>query len=133
MAEYVYEFTNDIDLPQLQALFAQTDWTNRRSPAALQAMLEQTRVCLAVWQGERLVGFGRAITDDLFRAFVEDVIVAADCRGQGIGAAIVSRLLERLAHVEEITLNCHDHLIPFYERFGFTRTDMAYLHLWKGG
>ena len=54
-------------------------------------------------------------------------------RGQGIGAEIMRRLLVRLDHVEEITLNCENHLIAFYQRLGFERAGLAYLHIWKGG
>ncbi len=127
-----YRFTQDIDVDDLVRLFAQTDWGASRSPEALAQMLAQTRVCLGVWDGERLIGFARAVTDDCYRAFVEDVIVDAAYRGQGIGAEMMRRLLERLAHVEEITLNCHDDLIPFYQRFGFERAGLAYMHIWKG-
>jgi GNAT superfamily N-acetyltransferase len=80
-----------------------------------------------------LIGFARAVTDDLFRAYIEDVIVDEAYRGQGIGGEITRRLLERLAHVEEIALNCEDHLIPFYERFGFERFPMTHMHIWMGG
>ncbi len=133
MTDYRYQFTNTIAISDLHRLFAQTDWTNQRTPDQLQAMLDQTRVCLGVWDGDKLIGFARAVTDDLFRAMIEDVIVDEAYRGHGIGAEIMRRLLERLAHVEELVLNCHDHLIPFYERLGFERVSMTYMHIWKGG
>lgn len=128
-----YSFTQPITAADLLPLFAQAGWTANRSPQAVQTMLDQTRVCLGVWNDDRLIGFARAITDDLFRAYIEDVIVDQTYRGQGIGAAIMRRLLDRLTHVEEITLNCEDHLLPFYQRLGFERVGMAYLHIWKGG
>jgi ribosomal protein S18 acetylase RimI-like enzyme len=133
MADYAYQFTSAIPVEALAALFAQADWTAKRTPDNLRALLENTRVCMGVWDGGRLIGFGRAITDDLTRAYIEDVIVDEAYRGRGVGAEITRRLLARLAHVEEITLNCHDYLIPFYERLGFERAGMAYLHIWKGG
>lgn len=133
MSDYVYEFTHTFSMPDLLRLCAQTDWTAKRSADELQAMLDNTRVCLGVWDGDRLIGFARAITDDVYRAYVEDVIVDDAYRGQGIGSEITRRLLERFAHVEEITLNCGDHLIPFYARFGFARFDMTHMHIWKGG
>lgn len=133
MPDYHYEFTHDFSMPDLLRLFAQTEWTAKRDADALQTMLDKTLVCLGVWDGDRLIGFARAITDDISRAYVEDVIVDSAYRGQGIGSEITRRLLERLAHVEEITLNCGDHLIPFYERFGFEIFDMTHMHIWRGG
>ena len=133
MPDYTYEFTHDFPMPDLLRLFAQTEWTAKRDADALQIMLANSVVCLGVWDGDHLIGFARAITDDVYRAYVEDVIVDDAYRGQGIGAEITRRLLERLAHVEEITLNCGDHLIPFYARFGFEIFDMTHMHIWKGG
>src|SRR4249919_1159802 len=97
----VYEFTSQIAVADLSRLFLQTGWAAKRSPDALETMLANTRVCLGVWDGDRLIGFARVITDDLYRAYVEDVIVDEAYRGQGIGAEIMRRLLERLAHVED--------------------------------
>jgi len=132
VTDYLYEFTINIYEGDLARLFEQTAWAAKRSPAAIRALLTNTPVCLCVWDGARLIGFGRAVTDDVFRALIEDVVVDKDYRQQGIGAEIMRRLLERLDHVEEILLNCEDHLIPFYERLGFQRTGMTYMNIWKG-
>ena len=132
MKSYLYEFTINIYEGDLQRLFAQTEWAANRSQEAIRRLLANTPVCLCVWDGARLIGFGRAVTDDVFRAVIEDVVVDEAYRGQSIGGEMVRRLLERLDHVEEIVLNCQDDLIPFYEKLGFQRTGMAYMNIWKG-
>lgn len=133
MNAYRYEVTNIIAVADLQALFAQASWTATRSPEAIQVMLDHTLVCLGVWDGDRLIGFARAVTDDVFRAVVEDVIVDQAYRGQGIGRELMRRLLDRLAHVEEIVLVCEEDLIPFYAAFGFEHFSMTHMHIWHGG
>ena len=132
MTDYFYEFTNKIALSDLEILFAQTDWTWRRSAIGLQTMLNHSPVCLVVWDGNKLIGFVRAVTDDVYRAYVEDMIVDREYRGEGIGSEMMRRLLERLEHVEEITLNCDLKLTDFYRQFGFTRFTMPHMHIWKG-
>jgi GNAT superfamily N-acetyltransferase len=126
-----YSLTRPIAPDDLLPLFAQTAWTKNRAATDVPGML-QNCVWVGAWQGNRLVGFARAVTDDLYRAFLEDVIVDEPLRGQGIGAALVRRMLGRLAHVQEIALGCEDHLVGYYERFGFTRHDQNHLHIWKG-
>jgi GNAT superfamily N-acetyltransferase len=130
--DLVYSFDRPIPPEDARRLFQQTAWARTRTPEGIQAMLDRS-VCLGVWEGERLVGFGRAVTDDLYRAFIEDVIVDEARRGQGIGGAIMARLLERLDHVEEIVLSCEDHLVSYYERFGFRRATHQFMNIWKGG
>jgi predicted GNAT family N-acyltransferase len=126
-----YSFTRPIPPDELRRLFALTGWTNTRTTAEIQHVLAHS-VCVGAWQGNQLVGFARAITDDLFRAFIEDVIVAEALRGQGIGLALMRALLGRLAHVQEIALGCEDRLVGYYSQLGFVRHDQNHLHIWKG-
>jgi len=46
--------------------------------------------------GSRIIGMGRAISDRVSDAYIQDVTVHSDYRGRGIGKAIVRKLLERL-------------------------------------
>jgi GNAT superfamily N-acetyltransferase len=120
-----------LPLADVQRLLAQTDWAAQRTPADLQTMLAGS-VWVGAWQDDRLVGFARAITDGVYRALLEDVVVDESLRGQGIGRALVETLLERLAPVQQILLVCGDHLIPFYGQFGFERMALPVMQLWKG-
>ncbi len=73
------------------------------------------------------------MTDGLYRAFIEDIVVDAAWRKQGIGGEIVRHMLEALDSVEEVVLNCHDDLIPFYAAYGFRVMTMTHMNIWKGG
>ena len=126
-----YSFTRPIPPDELHRLFALTNWTNTRTTADIQSILANS-VCVGAWQGNELVGFARAITDDLTRAFIEDVIVAEDRRGRGIGLALMRALLGRLSHVQEILLDCEAGLVGYYAQVGFTKNDNNHLHIWKG-
>ncbi len=69
-----YTFDRPLPLDAVQRLLAQTDWAAHRSPADLQTMLAGS-VCVGAWQADRLVGFARVITDGVYRALLEDVVV----------------------------------------------------------
>ena len=114
-----YTFDRPATPEQLQPLFDQTTWAKGRSADDIRHMLDHTTCCMTVWQGDRLVGFARVITDDVYRGLLDDVIVDASLRGQGIGAEMVTRISERFSHLEELLLGCRDHMVPFYERLGF--------------
>ncbi|HVO69924.1 MAG TPA: GNAT family N-acetyltransferase [Aggregatilineaceae bacterium] len=127
-----YSLARPFPAADVQKLFRQTAWAATRSLDGVQAVLDRS-VCVGAWQADRLVGFARTVTDDLYRAFIEDVIVDEALRGQGIGSELVGRLLVRLDHVEEIVLSCEEHLAPFYEHMGFRRVTHPFLNIWKGG
>ncbi|NOK63394.1 MAG: N-acetyltransferase [Chloroflexi bacterium AL-W] len=117
-----YSFTRSIPLQQLRGLFQQTTWAATRTVADIEVMLKATPIFLGAWHDDYLVGFARVLTDDCYRAMVEDVIVEQTLRGQGIGQAMMGHVLGRLKHVEEVLLFCVEERIPFYERLGFEQS-----------
>ena len=59
------------------------------------------------------------ITDDRYRALIDDVVVDSAYRGQGIASEMLNKMLKRMQHIEEIMLDCAPDLEGFYGRFGF--------------
>ena len=90
-------------------------------------------------QGDRIVGMvngcvsnAMAIADDLFapdsghdplgeNQMIFDLAVHPDAQGQGIGGALLSRLVaeSRIQGRRRVILTCKREKIPFYARFGF--------------
>ncbi len=116
---YIYSFTEPINPEALHVLLRQTDWANTRSPLDIQRMLDRSQITLGVWDDDKLIAFSRVITDDMFRALIDDVVVDAAVRGQGIASTMLDKLLKRLQHVEQVMLDCDTDLSSFYARSGF--------------
>lgn len=74
--------------------------------------------------------FARVLSDFTFKAMIFDVIVAGQHRGQGLGQALVGRILnhEKLKRVKSFELYCPDRLVPFYEKLGFVKGTSSLLY-----
>jgi len=83
-------------------------------------MLRGSEAAVSAWQGQRLVGFGRATSDGIYRAVLWDVVVIQDLEGQGLGRQIVETLLlaTPVASAEKVYLMTTNSQ-GFYERLGF--------------
>ncbi|MBA5871007.1 MAG: GNAT family N-acetyltransferase [Nitrospira sp. CR2.1] len=116
---------NDFDAAQLIQLYRQAPWTKDRTLEQARAMLAHTDLVISAWDGSRLVGFGRVLTDYVFRASIWDVIVDRDYQGQKIGTEIVRRILDHptLQHVELFWLCTRRP--GFYERLGFSAKEQT--------
>jgi len=79
-----------------------------------------------VFDDQRLVGFGRAISDGLIQAAIYDVAVLPDCQGQGIGKQIIDKIVAALPGCNFILYASPGKEI-FYEKLNFRRmkTGMA--------
>ena len=116
-----YSDSHDFDSQQLLALFEQADWAHGRGLANIQRMLAETDVMISAWDGSRLVGFGRVLTDYVYRASIWDVIVDVSYQDQDIGKGLVQRILTdpTLANVELFWL-CTRRYQGFYASLGFS-------------
>ena len=116
-----YSDSHDIDPTQLLALFEQADWAGGRCVPDIQQMLTETDVIMTAWDGSKLVGFGRVLTDYIYRASIWDVIVDATYQDQDIGKSLVRRILthDSLVRVELIWL-CTRRYQGFYASLGFS-------------
>jgi GNAT superfamily N-acetyltransferase len=113
---------------ELHALYQNEWWTRGRTLAETRRVLEHSDFLFA-FLGEpdgRLVAFARVVTDRVFKALVFDVIVAPDCRSDGLGRMLLDRILAHpvLQGVKHLELYCLPELVPLYEKFGFS-TDMG--------
>jgi ribosomal protein S18 acetylase RimI-like enzyme len=96
-------------------------WATGRTAEQARDMLAHTDLAISAWDGDRLVGFGRVLTDYVFRASIWDVIVDPSYQGQDIGTQIMLRILHHPAlHRVELFWLCTRDKQAFYEKLGFT-------------
>ncbi len=126
---YIYSFTEPLNPEELYQLFQQTSWADSRSPLDIQLMLDRSQITLGVWDEDHLIGFARVITDDLYRAVIDDVVVDRAYRNQGVASHMLEKILKRTEHIEVVMLDCDADLIGFYDQFGFKPKDGASLQL----
>ena len=123
-----YEITDTLSPMALQRLFQQTDWAHERDESRIHSLIQNSNLQVCAWDDELLVGYARALTDEVTRAFIEDVVVDADYRGEGVGTQMLTILTERLADVEEIVLCCQPRLVSYYARLGFIPKELPHLY-----
>ena len=81
-------------LLKLQRLFDKhAFWAQNRSIGELRQMLASSQIIVTLWRGKRLIGFGRAHTDGVYRGVLWDIVVAGDLQGRGLGKQVIEALL----------------------------------------
>ncbi|WP_447973739.1 GNAT family N-acetyltransferase [Nitrospira sp. Kam-Ns4a] len=116
----------DLDPAQLLRLFDQAPWAKGRTLEDAREMLASTDLAISAWDGDRLVGFGRVLTDYVYRASIWDVIVDQAYQGQDIGSALMQQILQHpsLKRVELFWLCTRDKQ-AFYEKLGFSSKEQT--------
>lgn len=120
--EYLTAKQRSIDAIDVRRLYDGAGWWPDWDVAGIQRAIDAT-ISVGAWDGERLVGLSRAISDGVHRAYVEDVVIDPDYRGQGIGEKLVALLMEQLADVHVTSLFCEPERVSFYSRNGFRASE----------
>lgn len=116
--EVVPHAERPINPSAVRVLYDSAGWWPERKEEQIARILDGD-VAVGAWEGERLVGFARAVSDERFRAYIEDVVVDPAYQRGGVGSQMLARLLESLTHIEVVTLFCASDLVSFYKAQGF--------------
>ena len=111
------------DKDEYFSLFNTTGWNKeyKASPDDLERANQNSWLVIAAYDGNKLVGFGRVVTDFVLHAMIFDMIILPDHQGQGIGTMILERLVDRCLEggIRDIQLFCAEGMRVFYEKNGF--------------
>ena len=85
-------------------------------------MLKNSTVIVTLWDGKKIIGFGRATSDGAYRAVLWDIIINKEMQGNGLGRKVVDILLRspKIKTAEKIYLMTTNH-IDFYKTIGFKK------------
>jgi len=128
-----HELDDDASRVDVDAVWAflSTDayWGRSRTRADFEAQLATAWRVVGVYEadGGRLVGFARAISDGVAYAYLSDVFVAADARGEGLGKELVATMVDRGPGARfRWSLHTSD-AHGLYRQYGFADPDDRYL------
>ena len=68
-------------------------WAKSRTIYDLKKCLANSDVIVSLWVGNEIVGFGRALTDGIYRGVLWDIVIDQNHQGNGLGKLIVNNLL----------------------------------------
>lgn len=106
---------------EFEALYATTGWGSPSRADVVRALAGSWLAAVARDDDGRAVAMARVISDGALHAFVTEVVVQPDRRGEGIGAALVRALVQECAQrgVRDVQLFAAAGRRAFYERLGF--------------
>ena len=94
-------------------------------------MLERALLYVCAFNGEKLVGFAKVVSDGGIHGFLLDPTVSSDCRRFGIGSRLVQLCASeaRRRGIEWLHVDFLPELSPFYVSCGFRKTEAGLRNL----
>ena len=97
-----------------------TFWAKNRTIKDLKKCLANSDVIVSLWVRDEIVGFGRALTDGIYRGVLWDIVIDQNHQGKGFGTLILKNILssKKIKNTKKLYLMTTNKK-RFYSQFNF--------------
>lgn len=115
-------------LEEIVALYKDAGWWKNsygESPEFLNEIVTGSALFAGAFENKKMIGMGRALSDQASDAYIQDVAVLKEFQGRGIGKKIIQTLIAGLTAwgVDWIGLIAQPGTTGFYENLGFQQLE----------
>jgi ribosomal protein S18 acetylase RimI-like enzyme len=115
-AHQVIELYNDAGLPR-----------PTHDPQRIKAMFENSDLIVTAWDGVKLVGVSRTITDWVWCSYLADLTVSPAYKRSGIGKKLIEFAKKKIGERSMLLLLSVPTAMDYYPKVGFVREDRAFI------
>ena len=90
-------------------------------------MFANANVVISAWDGDRLIGVSRALTDYSYCCYLSDLAVDAAYQKHGIGRELIRRTQSIIGDEVSLILMSAPSAMAYYPKVGFALADNAYI------
>lgn len=120
-----YQPARESDFDAVREFLAANGWGKRVANAErFRKMIENASRTVVAVDGGQIVGFARALCDDVSNGYIGTVVVAPDKRGRGIGREMVKRLMGDDPDITWVLRAGHGSG-EFWKKMGFAESAVA--------
>lgn len=117
--DITYSSMKDIEINQLQSLFASVQWDSANYPEKLHLAIKNSHTVIAAWDGDTLVGLMNALSDGIMTAYFHYLLVRPEYQKMNIGRTLVKMMLEEYSEYARKVLIAYEQETEFYKQCGF--------------
>jgi len=93
----------------------------------IQRMIDNADILITAWDGDKMIGVARAITDYSYCCYLSDLAVDVQYQKLGIGTELVKRVQTFIGDECSLVLLSAPGAVEYYPRLGFERADKAFV------
>ena len=116
----------DLPCDQLQALFQSAGWSDGSHTPDFNMPFINATLVISAWEGERLVGAVRVLSDKIIRSIIYDLVIAPEYQNFGIGKELIKRCMAHYPDSEWLVQTTKG-IYQYYEELGFKVNEDVFL------
>lgn len=92
----------------------------------MEGMLKHANLTVTAWDGEKLIGVARSVTDFHYCCYLSDIAVDKGYQKQGIGKKLIAATKQQLKSTSKLVLLSAPDAVKYYPHIGFE----SHPHAW---
>lgn len=93
----------------------------------LEQMLEKADLLVTAWDGDKVVGVARALTDFVYCCYLSDLAVDENYQRQGIGKELTACIQREIGDAVTLILISAEGAMSYYPRIGLEKCERAFI------
>lgn len=93
----------------------------------IQQMLDHANLTITAWDGKKLIGIARSLTDFCYCCYLSDLAVDKEYQRSGIGQELIEQTRTRLSEQVSLILLSAPTAMSYYPYVGFDKADNAWI------
>ncbi len=93
----------------------------------IKKMIDNSNLTVTAWDGEKLVGVSRALSDFSYCCYLSDLAVDKEYQNHGIGNELVNEIQKIIGDESNLVLLSAPEAMEYYTKIGFEKCGNAYL------
>lgn len=125
-----YKTDAHVTTDQFIALLRSSTLAERRpieDRACMAGMLKNSNLIVSAWQGEKLIGIARCMTDFHYACYLSDLAVDKNYQGQGIGKQLQTVTQSQLGPRCKLILIAAPAASTYYQHIGYTNISRCWI------
>ena len=116
----IYQYNETVSAKDLSDLREAVGWNRMEDEYSNPLMTSYYHI--AVYEGDKLVGYIDSVSNGVTDAYIQDLMVHPDYQGKGVGTELMNQMITYLKEnrIYIISVVFEESLKPFYDRFGFS-------------
>jgi len=125
-----YKINTQVTVSQFIALLRESTLGERRpieDYECMEGMVNNSNLFISAWDGEKLIGIARSMTDFHYACYLSDLAVDKKYQNSGIGKRLQDITQEQLGQKCKLILIASPAANSYYEHIGFTNNQRCWV------
>ena len=125
-----YRVNQNIPVVKFIELLERSGLAERRpvdDKECIQGMLNGANLLVTAWDGMKLIGLSRALTDFHYACYLSDLAVDREYQRSGVGRELIMRTRKQLGAKTKVILLAAPDAQSYYPRLGFTANERCWV------